>query len=97
MIGRQFNWANSLCETTYEKLDRVLMNNWEDKFPHVSICALECTEDLLDHAPIFLTTGMPRPQSTRLFKFELGWLHREGFPRHGYRSFKKTCYWTYHH
>jgi hypothetical protein len=26
MIGRQFTWANSLPEHTYEKLDRVLMD-----------------------------------------------------------------------
>jgi hypothetical protein len=39
----------------------------------VSIRALERIEKLSDYASIFLTTGMPRP------KFELGWLHREGF------------------
>jgi hypothetical protein len=34
MVGRQFTWANSLPEPTYEKLDRVLMGtDWEDKFP----------------------------------------------------------------
>jgi hypothetical protein len=36
-------------------------------------------ESLSDHAPILLTTGSTRPPCARRFKFELGWLHREGF------------------
>ena len=80
MIGRQFTWANSLPEPTYEKLDRVLMDsNWESKYPLVSVRVLERIEALSDHAPILLTTGTPRPQGNRQFKFELGWLQREGF------------------
>ena len=80
MVGRQFTWANSLPEPTYEKLDRVLMNtDWEFKFPMVSVRTLERIEVLSDHAPILLTTGLPRQQCKRQFKFELGWLHREGF------------------
>src|SRR3954469_20679907 len=74
MIGRQFTWANSLPEPTYEKLDRVLMDtDWEIKFPMVSVRALERIEALLDHAPIFLTTGVERQPCARRFKFELGW------------------------
>ena len=80
MVGRQFTWANSLPEPTYEKLDRVLMDfDWEARFPLVSVRALERIESLSDHAPILLTTGMPRPPCKPRFKFELGWLHREGF------------------
>jgi hypothetical protein len=45
----------------------------------VSVRALECIESLSDHAPILLTTGSIRPHCARHFKFELGWLHREGF------------------
>jgi hypothetical protein len=45
----------------------------------VSMPALECIVGFLDHAPILLTTRLPRPPSTRWFKFELGWLQREGF------------------
>jgi hypothetical protein len=42
MTGRQFTWANSLPEPTYEKLDRVLMDSrWEDKYPLVTVRALE--------------------------------------------------------
>jgi hypothetical protein len=72
MIGRQFTWANNLPEPTYEKLDRVLMDSdWEDKFPMVSVRALERIESLSDHAPILLTTGSSRPYCARRFKFEL--------------------------
>jgi hypothetical protein len=45
----------------------------------VSVRALECIEKLSNHARILLTTRMLRPLSKRPFKFELGWLHREGF------------------
>jgi hypothetical protein len=45
MIGRQFTWANSLPDPTYEKLDKVLMDaDWESKFPMVSVRALERIE-----------------------------------------------------
>ena len=57
MVGRQFTWANSLSEPTYEKLESVLMDtDWESKFPLVSVRALERIEGLSDHAPILLTT-----------------------------------------
>jgi hypothetical protein len=80
MIGRQFTWANSLPDPTYEKLDRVLMDaDWEYKFPMVSIRALERIEEFSDHASILLTTGLPKPPSNHRFKFELGWLQRDGF------------------
>jgi hypothetical protein len=80
MIGRQFTWANSLLEPTFEKLDRVLMDaNWESKFPLISVRALERIEGLSDHAPILLTTGTPKPHNNHRFKFELGWLQRKGF------------------
>jgi hypothetical protein len=47
MIGRQFALANSLPVPTYEKLDRVLMDTgWEDKYPMVSVRALERIEKL---------------------------------------------------
>jgi hypothetical protein len=49
------------------------------KFPMVTVRALECIERLSDHAPILLTTGTLRPLHKHPFKFELGWLQREGF------------------
>jgi hypothetical protein len=80
MIGKQFTWANNLPEHTYEKMDRVLMDSdGEDKFPMVLVRALEHIEALSDHAPILMTTGSVRPPYIRRFKFELGWLHRDGF------------------
>ena len=54
-------------------------SDWKAKFPMVLVRALERIEALSDHAPILLTTGTSRPQCKRQFKFELGWLHREGF------------------
>ena len=82
MIGRHFSQTNSLSEPTYEKLDRVLMDtDWESKISLVSVQALERIEDLSDHAPILSINGLPRPPYTRRFKFELGWLHREGFQK----------------
>jgi hypothetical protein len=53
--------------------------DWEDKFPMVTVRALELIEGLSNHAPILLTTGTPRPPCKRSFKFELGWLQREEF------------------
>jgi hypothetical protein len=52
---------------------------WEDKYPMVSVCTLERIEKLSDHAPILLTIGLTRTLSKKPFKFEFGWLHREGF------------------
>jgi hypothetical protein len=80
MIGRQFTWANSLPEPTYEKLDRVLMDaNWESEFPMVSVRDLERIEGISDQAPILLSTGTPKSSGNHRFKFELGWLQCEGF------------------
>jgi hypothetical protein len=53
--------------------------NLESKFPMVSVRALERIEGLSDHAPILLTTGTPKPPGNHHFKFELGWLQRDGF------------------
>ena len=54
-------------------------SDWEIKYPLVSVRVLERIEALSDLAPILLTTGTPNPSCKRQFKFELGWLHREGF------------------
>jgi hypothetical protein len=45
----------------------------------VSVWALERTEGLSDHGPILMTTGTHRPPCNHWFKFELGWLQRDGF------------------
>jgi hypothetical protein len=53
--------------------------DWESKYPLVSVCTLEHIVQLSDHAPILLTTGLPKLPCKHPFKFELGWLQREGF------------------
>ena len=74
MIGRQYTWANSLQEPTYEKLDRVLMDSdWEIKYPMVSVRVLERIEALSDHAPILLTTRTPNQSLPK---------HLKGWARH---------------
>jgi hypothetical protein len=53
--------------------------DWESEFPMVSVRALEHIERLSDYAPILMTTGSLILQYKHPFKFELGWLHCEGF------------------
>lgn len=79
LTGRQYTWANSLPNPTYEKLDRVLLTtDWEFKYPLVSVHALD--RGVSDHSPLLLDTGTPALfGSNKLFKFELLWLQREGF------------------
>ena len=54
-------------------------SDWEVKFPMASVRVLERIEALSDHAPILLTTGSQIIHSKHQFKFELGWLDRDGF------------------
>src|SRR3954470_2720965 len=80
MTGRRYTRENSLPEPTYEKLDRALMStDWEEKYPLVTVRALERIEDLSDHAPLLLATGTLKPNMRHRFKFELGWLLWDGF------------------
>ena len=38
LSGRNFTWANSLPQPTFERLDRVLVSTeWEFKFPRATI------------------------------------------------------------
>lgn len=71
--------ANDLDPPTYEKLDRVLMSTeWEAKFPKVTVGALDRGRS--DHTPLLLNTGAAFKYGKQpLFKFELGWLIRDGF------------------
>jgi hypothetical protein len=69
MVGQKFTWANSLPDPTDEKLDHVLMDtDWESKYPLVSVHGLEHIEQLSNHAPILLTTGVPKPPCKRPFQ-----------------------------
>lgn len=52
--GRQFTWANNTADPTYEKLDRILICPWEDKFPLVWVQALE--REISDHTPLIMVS-----------------------------------------
>jgi len=62
-----------------KKLDRILScTEWELKFPHTTVQAL--TREISDHTLLFLNTGEAASINNQSpFKFELGWLLRDGF------------------
>uniref|UniRef100_J3KUY4 Reverse transcriptase domain-containing protein n=1 Tax=Oryza brachyantha TaxID=4533 RepID=J3KUY4_ORYBR len=72
MTGRQYTWANSLTNPTFEKLDRVLMTTeWELKYPLVSVHALDRAISV--HTPLLLDMGTEAFIGNRKqFKLELG-------------------------
>jgi hypothetical protein len=70
MTGRKFTWTNNLALQNIEKLDRILITTeWEEKFQLSTVRAL--TREISDHTSLLLNTPM--------FKYELGWLLRDGF------------------
>jgi len=79
LSGRKFTWANSAEHPTFERLDRILVStNWEQKFPLSTVEAL--TREISDHTPLLLDTNQASHRgNTPLFKFELGWLAKDGF------------------
>jgi exonuclease III len=79
MSGRKYTWANARDNPTYEKLDRILMSTeWEQKFPLSTVEAI--TREISDHTPLLINTGHNHSCSNHtMFKFELGWLLRDGF------------------
>jgi hypothetical protein len=76
---KKFTWANNLTTPTFEKLDRILATTeWEEKFPLTTVRAL--TREISDHTPLLLNCGESSHMTTQpMFKFELGWLLRDGF------------------
>jgi hypothetical protein len=78
MTGRKYMWANYAEVPTYEKLDRILVTtDWEQKFQLASVQAL--TREISNHTPLLLDGGEPSHRGNiRNFKFELGWLTRDG-------------------
>ena len=76
---RKFTWASSAEIPTFQKLDRVLVStDWEQKFRVSTMEAL--TRELSDHTPLLLNTGDAAHRgNNHQFKFELGWLTRDGF------------------
>ena len=79
MSGCQFTWAGPGDNPIFEKLDIVLVStDWVDKFP-LSIVEPR-DRDISDHTPLILNTGASTHHSVqRPFKFERGWLIRDGF------------------
>jgi hypothetical protein len=79
LTGRKFTWANYAEIPTYEKLDRILVTTeWEQKFLLATVQAL--TREISDHTPLLLDGGeLSHRDNARNFKFELGWLTRDGF------------------
>ena len=79
LIGRNYTWANSLPEPTFERLDRVLVStDWELKFPRATVQALS-REISSDHTPFLLSFGISPSSSQPLFRFELDWLTHDDF------------------
>lgn len=79
LSGRKFTWASSAEIPTFEKLDRILVStDWEQKFPLSTVEAL--TRQISDHTPLLLDTWNASYRGNNSsFKFELGWLTRDGF------------------
>jgi hypothetical protein len=79
MAGRQFTWAGPGDNPTFEKLDRVLASTeWEIQFPLTSVETRD--RNISDHTPLVLNTGAcTHHTGARPFKFERGWLLRDGF------------------
>jgi hypothetical protein len=79
MTDRNYTWVDSLEDPTYEKLDRILMSTErEQKFPLSTVVA--GARNILDHTPLILDAGQTSSCNNHtVFKFELGWLLRDGF------------------
>ena len=78
LTGRKFTWANHLHNQTFEKLDRILVcSDFESKYPLTTVHAL--TREISDHTPLLCNTNSSSQTYQHQFKFELGWLLRDGF------------------
>ena len=55
-----------------------MATEWEQKFPLSTVIAL--SRDISDHTPLLLNMGVASSDGNQpTFKFELGWLLRDGF------------------
>jgi hypothetical protein len=79
MTGRQYTWAGSGDNPTYEKIDRISVSTeWEINFPLAKVEARD--QNISNHTPLVVSTGASTHQSgTRPFRFERGWLLKEDF------------------
>jgi hypothetical protein len=77
-IGTVFiSWRAARCSRSRQRL--FLHQGKEKSSTMATRIYIEHIEGLSDHAPILLTTGTPKPHNNHRYKFELGWLQREGF------------------
>jgi hypothetical protein len=79
MSGRQHMWVGPGDNPTYKKLDRVLVSTeWEHNYPLSTVESRDMNTS--DHTPLILNTGGSTHQNRQpTFKFEWGWLTRDGF------------------
>jgi hypothetical protein len=79
MSDRKYTWANNLAVPTFEKLGQILMTTeWEEKIPLSTIQAL--SREISNHTLLLLKSGDDTTRSSQpMFKFEMGWLLRDGF------------------
>jgi hypothetical protein len=79
MMGCQYTWEGLGDNPTFEKLDRVLVSmDWEIQFPLTSVEPRD--RNISDHTPLVINTGASTHLAgNRPFKFERGWLVRDGF------------------
>ena len=79
LTGRQFTWANSLPNPTYDKLDTVLTSvEWEQRYPLVSVHAMQ--RAISDHTPLLLDSSEATHIGNKnLFSFELSWFEKKNF------------------
>jgi hypothetical protein len=78
LTGTKFTWANRLQNQTFEKLDRILVyTDFESKYPLSAMVAL--SREISNNTPLLFSTNSPSLAYQPQFKFELGWLLRDGF------------------
>jgi hypothetical protein len=79
MTGRQYTWADPGDNPTFEKLDRILVSTeCEIQFPLTSVVPRD--RNISDHTTLVVDTEASTHQTgDRPFKFERGWLLRDGF------------------
>jgi hypothetical protein len=79
MTRRQYTWADPGDNPTFEKLDRILVSTeCEIQFPLTSVVPRD--RNISDHTTLVVDTEASTHQTgDRPFKFERGWLLRDGF------------------
>jgi len=91
MLGSQYTWVGPGDNPTFEKLDRILVSTeWENHFPLSTVEPRD--RHIFDHTPLVLNTGSSTHQTyNRPFKFERGWLIRDGFYEMVTNNWQSPC------